>query len=135
MKEEDSPERYTDILSGVSFEMNALLFPRNIMLKQPEFEAQSARDYFQKKKENVIEMSFEEAYASSHQYIQSVELALSKLPALPIPNHLGWNDVLVFPFLRNLTMVKSLTMPKEIQHYVDAVATMCNIKTYEDVAV
>jgi Glutaredoxin 2 len=42
---------YLDILGSVNFAINCLLFPRNIHIGLPEFETQSARDYFQRNKE------------------------------------------------------------------------------------
>merc|ERR1712000_301494 len=32
-------------LESVSFEINALLFPRNVMIEQPEFATEEAREY------------------------------------------------------------------------------------------
>jgi len=128
------PEKYTKYLESVSFEINALLFPRNVMIEQPEFATEEAREYFRKKKEKSLGMSFEEAFDNTEKYKKAVEVALADMPAPPLPaqqmNQLGWNDIFVFPVLRNLTMVKDLAMPDELAQYVAAVAELTDIKLY-----
>ena len=92
----------------------------------------------QKKKEKSLGMSFEEAFDNTEQYKKAVEVALADMPAPPLPaqqmNQLGWNDIFVFPVLRNLTMVEDLAMPDELAQYVAAVAELTDIKLYTDLA-
>ena len=128
-------DEVTTLLSEYSSDMNALLFPRNVRIEQPEFKTASARAYFQAKKEKVIAMTFAEAMECSEQAIDRVNDMLSKLPPLPATTRLGMDDVLIFPFLRNLTMVKGLTWPEPVKHYVNEVAALTNIHLYWQQAV
>ncbi|QJR81561.1 glutaredoxin 2 [Alteromonas pelagimontana] len=132
-------ERYTSALDAVYDDISALLYPRNIMIEQPEFNTQSAKDYFQKKKEKSLGMSFEDAMNNTDKHRKAVEEALGSMPVPPLPrqqmNQLGWNDVHLFPTLRNLTMVKDLAIPSELEQYIGNVASLTKVKLYTDVAV
>ena len=128
-------ESVTTLLSEYSSDMNGLLFPRNILIDQPEFATASARDYFQAKKEKVIAMTFTEAMSKTEHYIGRVNDMLSKLPPLKASSNLGMDDVLIFPFLRNLTMVKGLEWPQPLKQYVDDIAALTDIHLYWQQAV
>ena len=128
-------EKVTALLSEYSSDMNGLLFPRNILIDQPEFASASARDYFQSKKEKVIAKTFAEAMLLSEHYIARVNDMLSKLPPLKASASLSMDDVLIFPFLRNLTMVKDLEWPQPIKRYVDDMAALTDIHLYWQQAV
>lgn len=128
-------EKITALLSEYSSDMNSLLFPRNILIDQPEFATAAARDYFQAKKEKVIAMTFTEAMSKSGHFIDRINDMLSKLPPLKASASLGMDDVLIFPFLRNLTMVKDLEWPQPIKRYVDDMAALTDIHLYWQQAV
>lgn len=132
-------ERFTEILNSVNFSIMCLLFPRNIRLGLPEFETQSARDFFQGNKEKIIDMSFDEAMNQSAKHIAIVEEALASLPQLSTPSTLGgtlgWDDILIFPTLRNLTMVKNLNFPQQVLEYIQDVATVSGVELYFDRAI
>ena len=128
-------EKVTTVLSEYSSDMNTLLFPRNILIDQPEFATASARDYFQVKKEKVIAMTFTEAMSKTEHYIGRINDMLSKLPLLKASASLGMDDVLIFPFLRNLTMVKGLEWPQPVKQYVDDIAALTDIHLYWQQAV
>ena len=128
-------EKITALLSEYSSDMNSLLFPRNILIDQPEFATAAARDYFQAKKEKVIAMTFTEAMSKTEQYIGRVNEMLSKLPQLKASSNLGMDDVLIFPFLRNLTMVKGLEWPQPVKQYVDDIAALTDIHLFWQQAV
>ena len=128
-------EKVTTVLSKYSSDMNGLLFPRNILIDQPEFATAGARDYFQAKKEKVIAMTFTEAMSKTEHYIGRINDMLSKLPLLKASASLGMDDVLIFPFLRNLTMVKGLEWPQPVKQYVDDIAALTDIHLYWQQAV
>ena len=128
-------EKVTALLSEYSSDMNGLLFPRNILIDQPEFASASARDYFQSKKEKVIAKTFAEAMLLSEHYIARVNDMLSKLPPLKASASLSMDDVLIFPFLRNLTMVKGLEWPQPVKQYVNDIAALTDIHLYWQQAV
>lgn len=56
-------DQITGFISQFSSAINHLLFPRNVMIAQPEFETEGARAYFQKKKEKMLGVSFDDADA------------------------------------------------------------------------
>ena len=87
------------------------------------------------KKEKVIAMTFAEAMSQSEHYIARVNDMLSKLPPLKASASLGMDDVLTFPFLRNLTMVKGLQWPQPVEQYVDDIAALTDIHLYWQQAV
>ena len=128
-------EKVTALLSEYSSDMNGLLFPRNILIDQPEFASASARDSFQSKKEKVIAKTFAEAMLLSEHYIARVNDMLSKLPPLKASASLSMDDVLIFPFLRNLTMVKGLEWPQPVKQYVNDIAALTDIHLYWQQAV
>ena len=111
-----------------------LLFPRDIALGLPEFATQAARDYFQAKKEQIIQRPFAQALAETAEHQAVVEAMLASLPPLPLPSAhgdtLGWDDVLLYPGLRNLSMVKGLAFPPAVRAYVEEVARLTDTATY-----
>ncbi len=114
--------------------ISCLLFPRNIALDLPEFATTAARDYFRHKKEARIGRSFEQALQETARHQACVEQMLSSLPALPatMEGRLGLDDVLVYPTLRNLSMVRDLQMPGSIQAYLERIAALTGTHTYFD---
>ena len=132
-------DQITGFISQFSSAINHLLFPRNVMITQPEFETEGARAYFQKKKEKMLGVSFDDAFTGSDTYLKDVNTMLADMPQLPLPsarnNQLGWDDIYIFPTLRNLTMVKGLVWPAPVKQYVSEVAALCNIHLYDEQAV
>ncbi|WP_297323504.1 glutaredoxin 2, partial [uncultured Bartonella sp.] len=104
----------TDQLSKISLDINALLFPRNVKAGLPEFATQSAIAYFQAKKEKTLGKTFAEAMLETPEHKQKVEDQLANLTFAPdvAKDTISWDDVMIFPILRNLTIVKDIKMPK-----------------------
>ncbi|MGB7390973.1 glutaredoxin 2 [Marinomonas sp.] len=123
-------------LKEVEQAIRCLVFPRIILLGLPEFATQSARDHFQSKKEKDLQQSFENALLDSSKYKKQVEQALNALPPLSLPsdhnNTISWDDILLFPILRSLTMVSGLLFPEPIQRYLEEVSRITSIHTYTD---
>ena len=123
-------------INSVRSAISCLLFPRDIALDLPEFATAAARDYFQAKKEQIIQRSFAQALAETPQHRAAVEQMLASLPPLDAPSAhgdtLGWDDVLLYPTLRNLSMVKVLAFPPTVRAYVEEVARLTSTTTYFD---
>jgi len=55
-------------------------------------------------------------------------------PFPPLPgeqgNTLGWDDVMIFPTLRNLGMVRGLQFPPALRRYVDEVTRLSGVPSY-----
>ena len=60
-------------------------------------------------------------------------------PLITSPDHLGarlgYEDIITFPLLRNLTMVKGLQYPEHIRFYVERMAKQSGVPLYYDKAV
>lgn len=116
-----------------------LLFPRNIAIGLPEFETQEAKDYFRQNKEAMIERSFEQALDETEQHKLEMEAVLAEIPELILPsqhdNTISWDDVFIYPNLRNLTMVKGLIFPQQILRYIQEVTEITGSHTYFDRAI
>lgn len=123
-------------INTVKIHISCLLYPRNIMAQLPEFATQSAKDYFQYKKEKSINRSFEQALQETQEHKELVENMLGNLPSLPTPsqnaNTLGWDDIMIYPMLRNLTLVKDLQFPATVLKYIEEISQITQTHTYFD---
>ena len=119
-----------------------LIMPRDVQLGLPEFAAESSVAYFKGKKEAWLEASFEQLLQETPRYLAQAQEALHALNGLIAPNadyvngtHLSMEDILVFPLLRNLSMVKGATYPDNVAHYVRAMSQAAKIPLFFDRAV
>lgn len=113
-----------------------LLHPRCIQLGLPEFSTAGAIEYFVKKKSMKIG-SFEQNLRNSAYYIEKLELDLARLAALiktptSLNDSLSYEDILVFPMLRNLTCVKGLRFPPKVKTYIENMAKATHIPLFYD---
>lgn len=129
----------TALISSVQRSISCLLFPRNIQAGLPEFATPSARDYFQRNKEPMIEQSFATAMADTALHKQRVETMLASLPHLSLPSEngdtLGWDDVMIYPTLRNLTLVQDLQIPQQVRDYLQEIAALTRTELYYAIAI
>lgn len=121
---------------------NRLIMPRDVQLGLPEFAAESSVAYFKAKKEAWLEASFEQLLQETPRYLAQAQEALHALNGLIAPNadyangmHLSMEDILVFPLLRNLSMVKGVAYPDNVAHYVRAMSQAAKIPLFFDRAV
>lgn len=121
---------------------NRLIMPRDVQLGLPEFAAESSVAYFKAKKEVFLEASFEQLLQETPRYLAQAQEALRALDGLIAPNadyangtHLSMEDILVFPLLRNLSMVKGAAYPDNVVHYVRAMSQAAKIPLFFDRAV
>ena len=119
-----------------------LIMPRDVQLGLPEFAAESSVAYFKAKKEAFLEASFEQLLQETPRYLVQAQEALHVLDGLIVPNadyvnstHLSMEDILVFPLLRNLSMVKGVAYPDNVAHYVRAMSQATQIPLFFDRAV
>ena len=130
----DLQKKVTDELSEVSSDINALLYPRNVKASLPEFATKSAIEYFQGKKEKNLGKSFDQAMSETAEHKKKVEDKLANLPFHPdnTNENLSWDDVMIFPTLRNLTIVKDIKMPQQLQNYVKHISALTGVQLYYD---
>lgn len=119
-----------------------LIMPRDVQLGLPEFAAESSVAYFKAKKKVFLEASFEQLLQETPRYLAQAQEALRALDGLIAPNadyangtHLSMEDILVFPLLRNLSMVKGVAYPDNVAHYVRAMSQAAKIPLFFDRAV
>lgn len=116
--------------------LSHLLHPRLVRLPLPEYRKQSAVDYFIRKKTESIG-DFAQNLADTPTYLDRLHTDLAAL----LPLHLGGNrhfnaaglsfeDILLFPLLRNMTCIKGLNMPEPLAAYTADMAGRCGIGLY-----
>ena len=116
---------------------NHLVMPREVRLEPPlpEFATAEAVAYFVQKKEQNIG-SFEQNLAETHTYLERIHLALPELAALlggqPYLNGSapGMEDIIIFPVLRNLTLVKGIAFPAKLQAYIERLSAESKVPLY-----
>ncbi|MCL1073695.1 glutaredoxin 2 [Shewanella dokdonensis] len=128
-----------DYLTESSYTSSRLLFPRDVRLGLPEFASAAAIDWFTQSKSAIIGISFEEAFANTKTYLEGLYKCWPLLESIRLPssagNQLSYDDVLLFPGLRNLTMVKGIEFSPHIRRYIDEVAALTRVRLYDDIAV
>ena len=118
---------------------NHLVMPRDVRLEPPlpEFATAEAIAYFVQKKEQNIG-SFEQNLAETHTYLERIHIALPELAALlgeqPYLNGSapGMEDIIIFPVLRNLTLVKGIAFPAKLQAYIERLSAESKVPLYSD---
>ena len=116
---------------------NQLLFPRSIQLGLPEFATPAAVVYFILKKEASIGTSIAQMLDKTPELLAQIH---SDLQTLASQIHsdtlngsdLSMEDILIFPMLRNLTMVRGIQFPAVVQDYIANMAQRSQINTYFD---
>jgi len=116
-----------------------LTAPRCVQIGLPEFATESARAYYIAKK-TAAYGDFAENIARTDEYLAQLHADLPELAALihseaHIGEKLGYEDIITFPLLRNLTMVKGLQYPEQIRFYVERMAKQSGVPLYYDKAV
>lgn len=118
-----------------------LAMPRWVKMPLKEFATQSAKDYFQTKKEKNNIGSFSVALDKSPELIKKAESELKYLENLMLPNGRFYEDDIhiddfhIFAALRNLTTVKDLKWPNKILKYVKNLSERSNVNLFFDEAI
>lgn len=116
-----------------------LVHPRWMMIELPEFQQPEAKAWYTKNKSAMIGMSFDDAYAKSAEFLAPMNALLAQLDWLILPSERGhtlsYDDVNMYPTLRNLTVVKGIEFPARVRQYIDEVTALTHIPLYDDVAV
>lgn len=125
-----------EALHNIKSDIDAMLFPRTILIKQPEFSTQAARNYYQSEKEALLGMSFDTAMDNSKTYQEQIEKTLAGLQDITLPSQrddsLSWADLYLYPWLRNLTMIKNIKMSENQRAYLEEISVLTNTIGYTD---
>ncbi|WP_274584277.1 glutaredoxin 2 [Neisseria leonii] len=129
----------SDWIARTADTVRRLLHPRAVLIGLPEFATQSAADYFTRKKEAAIG-SFADNLAQSETLLAQLHGDLADLAELAVSEQafggrLGLEDILIFPLLRNLTMVRSLQLPPKLAAYTEKMSAETAVPLYTDQAV
>ena len=111
-----------------------LAIPRFVKLNLEEFKDQKDIDYFTKKKENFLG-NFEELLENTSKFIEEIEKeleTLNKEKDFLSKENFSYDDIFLFPTLRNLTCVKGLTFPENVLNYLNKMSELTNIDLYFD---
>ena len=119
---------------------NQLLFPRSIQLGLPEFATPSAVVYFIRKKEAQIGTGIAQMLDKTPELLAQIHNDLQTLASQIHANALNGSeismeDIIIFPMLRNLSMVRGIQFPQVVQDYIANMAARSQINTYFDCAV
>ena len=138
LKEDNRPEIQA-WFDRVTQDANKLIQPRDVLAGLPEFATQSAIDYFTERKEKLIG-SFAANLEATDQLLAQLDDDLAELETLVVSPEalggvLGMEDIIVFPILRNLTIVRGLQMPPETAAYVRHMSALSGVPLLADKAV
>ena len=126
-------------LDKVNTYSNQLLSPRSVRIGLPEFATESARAYFTAKK-SAAYGDFAENLARTDELLARLHADLPALvPLVARAEHLGtrlgYEDIITFPLLRNLTMVKGVQYPSAVQRYVETMSANSRVPLFADRAI
>ena len=129
-----------EILGQARTAYYSLVMPRWVQSKMEEFKKDSARKYFQNKKEQMIG-SFETALENTKQFkkemteiLLKIEKKMSKESNWYIKNQVSFNDFHLFAFLRSLTIVKDLHFSPILDNYMKDCAEKTKIPLSTDIS-
>ena len=119
---------------------NQLLFPRSIQLGLPEFATPSAVVYFIRKKEAQIGTGIAQMLDKMPELLAQIHDDLQTLASQIHTNALNGSeismeDIIIFPMLRNLSMVRDIQFPPIVRDYIANMAERSRVNTYFDRAV
>lgn len=114
-----------------------LVHPRVVKIGLPEFETPEAVKYFTDKKEKNIG-SFATNLEKTGQYVQRLHEDLAELETLMteggtgLSGEAGMEDILVFPILRNLTVIRGVEWPQKVMDYLLRMSEASGVPLYFD---
>ena len=117
-----------------------LAMPRWVQLPLEEFKTKGARDYFQTKKEGYIGL-FKDCLSATGELVKNMEGELEHLESLFkgqsgfFRESLSLDDFQLFPFLRSLSVVKSLSFPAKTKRYSLYMSQQTGIPLHHSIAI
>lgn len=116
---------------------NKLVQPRVIKIGLPEYATPEAVTYFVEKKEKTIG-NFETNLNKTAQYLERINADLQELEGLighegaGMSGEASMEDILLFPILRNLTVVRGIEWPQKVMDYVWRMSEASGVDLYFD---
>lgn len=116
---------------------NKLVQPRTVKIGLPEFATPEAVQYFVAKKEQNIG-NFDTNLNKTAQYLQRINADLRQLESLigsegpGVDGEAGMEDIMLFPILRNLTVVRGIEWPQKVMDYLMRMSEESGVDLYFD---
>eukprot|EP00920_Eleutheroschizon_duboscqi_P025172 GHVT01062140.1.p1 GENE.GHVT01062140.1~~GHVT01062140.1.p1 ORF type:complete len:251 (-),score=13.98 GHVT01062140.1:257-1009(-) len=130
-----------NLIGDIQSKSRRLLYPRFADCEVlGEFFTKEARQTFAVRHPLPAPSDYAENYKNSPQHIQEVNEALVKLESLITsttslnPEGLSYDDIEVWPVLRNLTLVKGLKYGPKTEKYIQHMSTKCDIPLFTKLA-
>lgn len=130
-----------DWISSIAMLQRSLLRPRLATTPLPEFQTRSAREAYVRNHPLTDPPSYAEHLKKSPKLIEELEQALWKLDPLigsdtsvSPDGKLSYDDILLWPRLRALTIVKGLGIPPKTRAYLEALSESCDIPLHDKMA-
>ncbi|KAJ0393235.1 hypothetical protein P43SY_004489 [Pythium insidiosum] len=126
-------------IKASSSDFSALVMPRFVRAPLPEFARRSSRTYFIEKKEKLLG-PFPDALARTPELIAKTNAWLEQLESMlesdvaVSGDAVSYDDIDLFPRLRNLTIVKGITWPPKVRAYVDRYAEEADLRPFDGAA-
>lgn len=117
--------------------MGRLSRPRFARAPLAEFVFRDSRETFARNYPLSDPDGYDENFRRSSEYIKKVQDRLERLaqlihsPQHCSPHGLSYEDIILFPRLRTLTIVKGIHFPKRIREYIDFQAAVAEIPLYD----
>ena len=126
-------------LNQASDTLFKLAIPRWALSPLPEFATPLARAYFTQNKTRMLG-SFTELMDQTPQLIAKAEHDLRNLAELLVPGRgcngvLSDDDILLFPYLRALSIVANIDYPLEVNNYRLGMAMRSNVALHDTIAI
>ncbi len=126
------------LISDINNTSKSVVYPRFINHPQnhQDFPTQSAKDYFEHKKEKYIgcfkaSLRFPQASIDKTTPLLDVLNTFLTHP-FASGDQLSWDDIMLFPVLRNLTIIQDLiTIPSKVKHYIKNICQLTGIQPYQ----
>ena len=135
----DQNQQARDLVTQINDASRYFVYPRFILhpQNQADFPTESAKDYFRAKKQKSIG-DFTHNLKHPEKAIEQTKPLLAQLNQILAEttflgaDQLSWDDVFIFPVLRNLTIAQDvLTLPDNVANYVKRVAEKTQIDLYQ----
>jgi glutaredoxin 2 len=127
-------------LDNSGFYVARLAMPRWPRANFEEFKTQESINYFRNKKEAYMG-SFQDHLNKTQEYIAALEPLLDALDKLlysvkyASADHLTEDDIILFPRLRSLSIVKGINFPNKVITYMQNMSKASNVNLNLDIAI
>ncbi len=127
-------------ISEAGYFISRLAMPRWPQVNFKEFETQSSQHYFINKKEAYMG-SFKEHLDNTRTYIQSIEQKLLDLEQIlhsteyASKDELTEDDIILFPKLRSLSIVKNVNYPQKVMAYMQNMSKKSKVNLNLDISI